>query len=246
MRTIILLALISLVIISCESNPTQSGPENGSISFSSYLSQSSVISKSGTVKGSGINAVDSIKITRARFLIRNVKFKTVDEDSNEFKSAPTVIDLNLDGVINTVSVSNVPYDVYNRIEFRVHRLDPDDPSDKPYVNEPQFSDFMTNERLSIIIEGNVYEQGMNSKQFLFSSRINEKQKHFLSPNLEVSSESPNVNVTMLVNSNEWFYDSKGNLLDPSDQSNENDIEDNLKNSIEFIKDNNKDGIEDNS
>lgn len=246
MRTIILLVLISLVIISCESNPTMSEPENGSIYFSSYLSQTTVMAKSGSVKSSGINAVDSIQITRARFLIRNVKFKTVAEDSNEFKSAPTVVDLNLDGIVNTVSVSNVPFDVYDRIEFRVHRLDPDDPRDKPYVNETQFSDFMTSERLSIIIEGTVYESGMNSKQFLFESRINEKQKHFLAPSITVSLENPNVNVTMFVNLANWFNDSNGNLLNPTDQSNENEIEDNLKNSIEFIKDNNRDGIEDNS
>ena len=246
MRTIILLVLISIVIISCESNPTQSGPENGSISFSSYLSQTTVISKSGSVKVSGINAVDSIQITRARFLIRNVKFKTAAEDSNEFKSAPIVIDLNFDGIVNTISVSNVPYDIYDRIEFTVHRLDPDDPMDKPFVNEPQFSDFMTSERLSIIVEGTVYEAGTNSKQFIFESRINEKQKHFLTPSLTVTSESPNVNVTMFLNSARWFSDSNGNLLNPTDQSNENEIEDNLKDSIEFIKDNNKDGIEDNS
>ena len=105
---------------------------------------------------------------------------------------------------------------------------------------------MTSHRLSIIIEGFVYETGGNTKSFTFESRINEKQRHFLVPELDVTEENPTVNVTMLVNSNVWFEDNQGSLMDPTDQSNENDIEDNLKDSIEFIKDNNKDGVEDNS
>lgn len=245
MRTLILLSLISVLIISCENNPTQSGTDNGSISISSYLSQSTIVSISNS-KGSSANEVDSIKISRARFLIRYVKFKTADEDSMEFKSAPTVVDLNLNGLVNNIDVSQVPFEVYDRIEFRVHRLDPDDPRDKPYVNEPQFSAFMTSERLSIIIEGTVYKNGMNSENFTFESRINEKQKHFLTPHLNITSENPSVNVTMFVNSANWFTDSNNNLLDPTDHSNENEIEDNLKDSIEFIKDNNKDGVEDSS
>lgn len=234
LKKIIVISIISLLAIACNETSTQSTDQGtGQISLVSVFENNSSLAKLNPANVSGISAVDSISITRARFLIRNVRFKTEIGDSIEFKSAPTVVDLDIDGGTNPIQVLNVPPASYQRLEFRIHRLDPDDPQDKPYAGLPEFADFIAGDRYSMIIEGMVYaNQASTGSPFTFRSRDNESQRHELFPPLQISESDQVVEVRLVIDSGGWFIGSDGSLLDPRVEDNESKISKNLINSIE--------------
>ncbi len=176
---------------------------------------------------------DMPEVTRARMLIRNVRFKTESEDSIEFKSRPFVAELSLDGTPVTVAVEQVPVGSYDRIEFRIHRLDPDDPEDMPYVNEPQFEDFMGGKRYNTIVEGKLTNDTDGQQNYTFRSRDNETQRHFIIPPIQVTPDTKQVEVNLVIDMSGWFLGENGQILDPIDPDNEKEISDNIKRSIKL-------------
>lgn len=190
----------------------------------------------------GAVAIDSLRIARARFVLRDIKYKT-QSDSSNFRAAPFVLELNLSSTIQDISVAGVPLGTYRRIEFDVHRISANDVSSLPASEQAQFQDFLAGDTYSIIVSGTTYTGGQASA-FTFRSRVNVKQKIDLAPEIVVSEPSPAVNATMLISSSGWFKSSSGVLLDPTDPLNENTISDNLRASIKVFKDNNKDGSKD--
>jgi hypothetical protein len=194
----------------------------------------------GPIGVTSFAAVDSITISRARFVLSRIKLKT-SADSTNFKTEPLIIELNLNGSVQTVGVVGVPFGTFREIEFKVHRVDSSDFVGSSQTKLAQFADFLAGDRYSIIIEGTVYRTGETGQAFVFRSRLMDEQKRDFIPELVVSEGSPAVNVTMLISSFGWFRDSGGTLLDPTDGNNESLIDHNLKSSIEFYKDNNRDG-----
>ena len=192
----------------------------------------------------GTTALDSLQITRARFMIRDIKYKT-QSDSCNFRAAPFVLELNLLSVIQDISVAGVPFGTYRRIEFDVHRLNKNDINSWPASEQIPFLDFLNGESdgYSIIISGIAYFDGQGTT-FTFKSLVNVKQKIDLVPEIVISEPSPSINATMLISSAGWFKPSTGFLLDPNDPGNEKTISENLRASIKVFKDNNKDGSKD--
>jgi len=160
-----------------------------------------------------------------------------------FRSAPFVLELNLTSAMQEMSVANVPYGTYRKIEFDVHRTNANEVAALSPAEQTQFQDFLAGDTFSIIISGTTYTSGLTAA-FTFRSRVNVKQKLDMSPEIVINQPSPAVNATMLISSGEWFKSSSGVLLDPSDTANENTISDNLRASIKVFKDNNKDGSKD--
>lgn len=195
-----------------------------------------------TASGGASGAIDSLRITRARFVVRDIKYKT-QSDSANFRAAPFVLELNLFSAIQEISVAEVPFGTYRRIEFDVHRINTNDVSSLPASEQVPFQEFLAGDRYSIIVSGTTYTGGQ-PLAFTFRSRVNVKQKIDLAPELLLGSSSPTVNATMLVSSGGWFRSSGGGLLDPNDPQNENTISDNFRASIKVFKDNNKDGSKD--
>jgi hypothetical protein len=193
-------------------------------------------------KEAGALAVDSVRINRARFVLRDIKFKT-QSDSMNYRTDPFVLELSLSGAVQSVSALDVPFNTYRRIEFDVHRVEAPEISRLPQSDQSAFTEFLAGERYSIIIEGMVYKTGMQPQSFVFRSKVDAKQKIDLMPELVVSESAPEANVTMLISSADWFKAS-GALLDPTDPNNESQISENLKSSIKVYKDNNRDGSKD--
>lgn len=239
----LLLIVISGVILGGCSKSTEPSPTQGQISMASkYSSLSAPAASVYPYQSSSAAAVDSIQITRARFVLDRIKFKT-QSDSADFRTAPTVLELNLSGSVQEISVANVPLGTYGRIEFRVHRVDSIEIASLPAAEQEQFQEFLSGNRYSIIINGTVYRTPQSDSAFVFLSRIDDAQKIDLVPELVISEGSTNANVSMLISSGDWFK-SGGSLLDPTDPNNENTISDNLRASIRVFKDNNKDGSKD--
>lgn len=242
--SIIAMAFAAIISISGCSDSTTEPNSSGQINMTSQYSSSDSPSPMQFPKiyGSGISAVDSLIITRARFVIRDIKFKT-QSDSSNFRATPFVLELDLSKVSQQMSVANVPFGTYRKIEFDVHRINSTEVNTLPTADQVPFQDFLVGDTFSIIITGTLYNAGQ-SASFTFRSRLNVKQKIDLSPEIVISEPSPAVNATMLISSGGWFKSSTGALLDPTDALNENTITDNLRASIKVFKDNNKDGSKD--
>ncbi|HCA79405.1 MAG TPA: hypothetical protein DEP53_06680 [Bacteroidetes bacterium] len=222
---------------------------------SGELSMTAKYTTSGTalLKSSGISpestaevaAVDSIRITKARFVLRDIKFKTAGEDSASFKATPIVLTLNLSETPQTIAVVPMKFGTYRRMEFDVHRVEQSIISNLPAADQAQFADFLAGERYSIIVEGVVYRNASaTGTTFIYRSKVDAKQKIDLNPELVITEGSTTVNATILISSAQWFRAQNGSLVDPTVSQSEGVIDENLKSSIRVFKDNNKDGSKD--
>lgn len=244
---ILTVVIVSVVTWSgCKKSSTDPSPvTTGTLSMGAAYTKN-VVSGGALMKTEGVTspaAVDSIKITRARFVLRDIKFKTVEEDSMNFKSSPMVLELDLTGTMQSVGVSNVRFATYRRIEFDVHRVEAKDLTGLSQADSAKFADFLAGEKYSVIIDGTVYKTGQSGQAFTYRSKIDARQKVDLTPNLVVTEASPTVNATIMISSANWFTGT-GALVDPTDTNSEGIINENLKNSIKVFKDNDKDGSKD--
>jgi hypothetical protein len=225
---------LAMIMAACEKDPVSSETGVSTLSLKAQYINTSTTGQPMSFYKSSLVA-NAITITRARFLIRNVKLRSAPEDSMEFISDPYIIDLNLDGQPNTIVVKDIPANTYDRIEFRVHRLDDDDPRDLAYFQHPDFQDFVEDNRYSMIIEGTIQEGTNSPETFVFRSRDNEEQRHFFNPVLVVDESTSQITVVFEINGTNWFVGEDGLLLDPRDESNEDTISDNLRESIEIVE-----------
>lgn len=230
----------ALLIAGCDS--TTEPATDGTLSLTAMYS--ALPTGTTRILGKSSDAAAEITITRARFVIRDIKFKSVGEDSLNFKTAPFVLDLNLSGASQTISSIPAKFGDYRRVEFDVHRVEQPEISSLPAADQPPFAEFLADERYSIIVEGTYTPTGGSPASFIYRSKVDAKQKIDLDPPLVISEGSTSVNTTMLISSDAWFRDSGGALVDPRDTNNEGVIDENLKASIRVFKDNNKDGSKD--
>lgn len=234
----LLFAPLSLLILISGCDSTGADGEQTSLSLS-FVAKNDLSSAKNI--SSGVQS-DHVTITGAKMLIRRVEFKSdleddgVADDSLDFQTNPLVVELNLDGTINEVAVSEVQTGSYDEIEFDVH---------KPEENEtPPDPDFKIgdsgDERFSVIIRGS-----FNGQNFVYRSNENMEQELELNTPLVISEETENLNVTLTVDLSEWFVDENGNELDPTNPDNENAIDESIERSFENIfEDNDRDGEDD--
>ena len=233
---------LSLISLGCSGSST-TGPDTGTgtLSLNMVFSQPALAPSPG-LGTEGLPPPSGIVVTRVRFLLREIKFKSDVGDSVDFKTTPSVVELDLAGNLTVVSVSAVPVGTYDEIRFKVHRLDPQDPVDQDFLALPDFTDFNIPFRPSMIVEGTV-DVGAGPEPFVFQSDDNEEQRRTLLGPLQVTRGS-SVNVTLSIDRSAWFYDGAGGVLDPRDVANEQQISDNIELSIDAFKDNNHDGLSD--
>lgn len=245
------LAIVSLgtfLFSGCDKS-TEPGLTEGQLSMTAKYTTSAAallkVSEETIASIAEIAAVDSIRITRARYVLRDIKFKTAGGDSATFKTDPFVHTLNLSEAPQTITVVPMKFGTYRRVEFDVQRTEQSHVSSLPAAEQAQFADFLAGERYSIIIEGTLYKDRSTSGiAFTYRSKVNAKQKIDLSPELVISESATSVNATLLISSANWFRAQNGSLVDPTLSQSEGVIDENLKASIRVFKDNNKDGSKD--
>lgn len=235
--SIAVVVIFTLLAAGC--SDSTSPATDGQISMSTRYTTQTVLPKT-----EGGLAVDSVVISRARLVLRDIKFKTQGEDSLNFRTAPMVLELSLAGAVQSIGTTTVPLGTYNRVEFDVHRVEAPEIAALPAADQTAFADFLAGERYSIIVDGTVYRTGLAPAVFTYRSKVDAKQKIDLSPAMVLDANSTNVNATLVVSSAGWFTNSVGGLVDPTDTNNESVIDENLKASIKVYKDNNKDGSKD--
>jgi len=229
--------ILGMIAWGCESS-TDTKVTEGTLSMSAKYTTVNLL------KSSSPAALDSIKITRARFVLRDIKFKSPKEDSSNFRTQPMVLELKLNSSLNTIGSMTVPLRSYSRVEYDVHRVEQPEISSLPASEQSQFADFLAGEKYSIIISGIIYNSGAVPDTFTYRSKVDAKQKVDFIPAIDVTEASPSVNATLVISSAKWFKNQTGALVNPKDTNNEGVIDENLKASIKIYKDNNKDGSND--
>src|SRR6185312_10311509 len=105
----------------------------------------SMFRKNADSPASGIVA-DSIEITRVRYLLSAVKLHEEGNDTThdgEIKTGPFVLEFT-PGFSRVFANITLPAGSYEEIKFEVHRFSSS--IDQTYLNDPTFTDFVTNER----------------------------------------------------------------------------------------------------
>lgn len=170
-------------------------------------------------------------ISEAKALITEVELETEPSGvSQEIHITPVVIYFSTGGTLVSVTAANMPAGTWNKIKFKIHK-----PEDTEPIPDPEFREGTSgNQRYSFIVKGTY-----NGNPFVYKSRKSANIViNLLTP---VTTGSTSRNLTVLVNPSLWFNNG-GVALDPTNSSNDDMIDDNLKNSFRrAFKDDNSDG-----
>lgn len=177
---------------------------------------------------------NTIVITEAKALIREVEFELEGSGiEHEIHNAAFVVYFNLSGAVQTFSAGKIPSGVYNKVKFQIHK-----PEDNETPPDPEFKEGTSgNQRFSFIIKGTY-----NGNSFVYKSK--KSANLVVNFNRPINLQEAGINLTMIINSASWFR-SGSTVLDPRNSSNENLIDDNIKNSFKrAFKDDDKNGLPD--
>lgn len=219
------LAFLAFILQGCDS--TESTGSRVSLSFATPDMMQKVLD-------------DTITLDTVKILIRDVKLGYEDESDNgtgnegedvSVKVGPFIVYLNLSGVTTEFAVSTIPPGTYNKVKFKIHKIEASEFPPDPEFKEGDDSSL----RYSVIVKG-IY----NAQPFVYKSRKSAHQKIELDEPLVVEQNSA-TNLTITVDPSTWFI--KGGLvLDPNNPDNRNDIDNNIKDSFKrCYKDEDNDG-----
>ncbi len=208
---------VFLILFGC--NTVESGNGTVSVSFSTPVITQKMTGNTVTL--------DTVKI-----LLRDIKLKnqSISEDMN-IKTCPFVILLDLNGITTDFAIGEIPPGSYDRIKFKIHTLE-----DSEIPPDPEFKEDSL--RYSVIVKGQ-----FNSVPFIYKSKKPAHQDLKLENPVEVN-ETETANLTITVDPSTWFI-INGDVVDPTDPANENDIDNNIKDSFKkCFKDNDHNGQQD--
>jgi hypothetical protein len=227
--------LIAYFAIACSNSSSPASNTNANLTIVSELSGSMVSKAEQSAKGSKTqaNEVDSIKITRIRILITELKlFKNMEdlEEGRMMKTGPFLFEVDLEGKLTTIVSGSVPPAVYNKFKLEFHRFSASETSQ--YSNDLIFKDFATSDRFSVIIDGITYKDNIPSI-FTFKAQTTANLMINCESNLDLT-EGSNTTIALQVNPN-WFFKSGNSILDPSNSKNYNNIENAIKSCLRAVK-----------
>lgn len=213
------------------------------LAFTSGCGDSSSVTNSNGTGNSTDNTSLSVKldesvtganypvITEAKALITEIELETEPSGiSQEIRISPVVIYFNTGGQVISVTAANLPSGTWNKIKLQIHK-----PEDTEPIPDPEFREGTSgNQRYSFIIKGTY-----NGNAFVYKSR--KRADIIINLSTPLTTGNGSRNITLLVNPSLWFMNN-GNVLDPTNSSNDDLIDDNLKNSFKRgFRDDNKDG-----
>jgi hypothetical protein len=228
-------ALLAGGMVGCSSTDTP--PANTATVTFVGQTEGSNVNKAAWGKGSSIAAsgaiADSVEITGVRFLLSAVKLHPEGNDTTkdgELKVGPFVAEFT-PGLTRTYSTVTVPSGSYEKIKFEIHKF----PSTiaSTYLNDPVFTDFVTNERSTVIIEGRVWPTNTATPvNFVYKSHITANLETKFPGAITLGVGSTN-SLAMIFSPMLAFKSTF--VLDPRDPLNSGAIDGYLKTSIKALK-----------
>lgn len=225
-QTFLMLTILLLAVISGCSNDDLT-PVTGSSTSDDNLTLSIMSDET-------INDANEIIITEAKCLIGEVELETEPSSvSVHLPLSPFVVNLYSFKATQLIASVKIPEGSYNKIKFQIHK-----PEDNETPPDPEFKTGESgNQRFSVIVKGTY-----NGNSFVFRSR--KSANVVFSLNNPLALQQTAKNLTMIINPAQWFKNNN-NILDPRISSNENAIDDNIKNSFKRVfRDDNRDGLPD--
>ena len=218
------------------------GASAGSVSESGFFSSRVSLLSDTLVDTQG----NTLIVASAEIVLREIELKAVEvpncdvdpepEGCEEFEAGPVLVSLPLEPGAQALVAIEIPSGTYSEMEFEVHKVTSGDPADQVFLQgNPAFVD--KSMRVIGTFNGSVFE---------YTSDLNVEQKLDLQPNLVIGTgQTGATNVTILIDVDDWFRDSVGNLVDPTTanqgQPNQSLVNENIKTSMEAYEDRDRDG-----
>jgi hypothetical protein len=227
------LLLLPILLIACATDTTTNPDANGgNIKMQAELSSrrvTAIAEKGGRVLAGA--TVDSLVITNAKFMVSEIKLQRKDAGTEEkFKTGPVILSVDQNGA-KLVTTGSLPTGIYNKVNFKFHRLN--DQEIQPWTGNADFTDFVTADRHTIILEGIVYVNGQ-ALPFRYGSKVEEDLKFDLAE-FVVSEGTQTILVVRLETPAVFKDKDTGEVLDPRDSENQNRIDDAIKAALNAVR-----------
>lgn len=245
-KRIITLAAVAALAAACSDGTGPNGNRTVSLSFTTGLGGGAQFSRAGMLDDTLITNGDTLIITSAEIVLREIQLKRADDDGceslgmddddgcEEFSTGPMLVTLPLNGQVATAITIAPDTGVYDEIDFEVHKPESDGDDDAFLSQYPDF------DGVSIRVRGT-----FNGVEFTFESDLDVEQENELADPIVVGETTTSTNVTMNVNLDAWFRTAGGNLVDPSTANkggqNESVVKENIKVSFRAYEDQDRDG-----
>ena len=186
-------------------------------------------------------------LTRVAVVVREVELERMNDDDCDdlvgeshdaceaFSVGPVLVEVPLDGTVLSIMATEVPADIYDELEFEIHKPDDDTAADRQFLLEhPDFKG------VSVRVEGS-----FDDDSFVFLQDLNEERELGLVPPLVVEESQGDLNLTMALDVESWFVGPAGGLIDPRTANKggpmEDHVEGRIKASISAFADEDRDG-----
>lgn len=234
---------VSLIATGACSSSSSPSSRPVSVSFSSQAPAVGVASIGVSRDVSVTIGANTLVITKAQVVVRSIKLKQtstmmcspddmVNDDCDEIRLAPMLIDLPLTANGVTSLTATVPEGTYREISFKVHKPSDDDASDIAFrATNPTFA------TTSIRVEGTY-----NGQAFVYTSDISEEMELEFSAPMVI--DASNSNVTVQFDLSPWFKVA-GALINPTTANkggvNESILKTNIRASLHAVEDDDMNG-----
>lgn len=219
---------ISLLAIGCGDDTTGSN-SGGNFRLQAEMTNSS-ISRTQSGKNSPMqgDTVNSLTVSTIRLMISDIKLQSKDSAGEEkVNTGAVILSVNSSGSQLTVT-DTIPSGVYNKVAFKFHRFH--DPEAAQYGSIPEFTDFVTPDRVTIIFTGTIN----GSTAFTYGSRVEEDLKLDIA-DFTVSADNMTV-LALTLDVDKIFRDKDtGAILDPRDPENSNRIDNEVKAALNVLR-----------
>jgi len=232
--TLIIFAFLAIGIIPGCTSSTDAPSNTTTVNFTGETdgSLAGAAAWKSQIPLAGIPA-DSIEVTRVRFLLSAVKLHVEGNDTTNdkvMKAGPFVAEF-IPGLSRTFSTIVIPSGTYEKIKLEIHKF----PSsiDQNYLNDPVFTDFVTGERSTVIIEGKVWPTNISVPvNFIYKSQITANVESKFPGLISLGVGTTN---TIALQFSPMLAFKSTFVLDPRDSQNSNDIDKFLKSALKSIK-----------
>lgn len=226
-------ALCAIQIVGCADSDLGAGDSTDNFRFQAEMTSTtasrSFYWKSQTPQQG--DTVEAVEVTSVRFMISELKLKQKDSISEiKVKTGAVVLAVDGSGPQLTTS-STIPNVAYDKVHLKFHRFNDGEAAE--YSNNPDFADFTTGDRPTIIIKGNVIVNGA-SVPFTYASRYEEDLKLDVE-DFAVDATSLSVLALALDVSIVFSDKDTGAILDPRDPENANRLDKQIKEALKIVK-----------
>lgn len=228
--------LLGTVLTGC--SDSVDSDSNGTVRVEAEMDGSASVSRTlnrdeaRSLLGAGAT-VDSLHLSRVRILISALKLHRSGEDTTSgdrsVHTGPILVTVDSAGT-KVVATETIPAGTYDKIKFEFHKLSANEVS--TYLNDPFFSDFVTDDRYTFIFDGTVYKDG-SAFPFTYRSDATANLDYKLDPAPVLNGGSTMV-IVLRVDPRVLAKDGNG-VLDPRDGSNEPKFDNAIKSAIHALR-----------